>query len=97
MSYELKSARYLAQDILKQILQPGDTAIDATMGNGHDTAFLCETVGDCRTVRHFSAAAISGWMNASGIGYGLLFLISAGFRAGIIQSPRAGKPLRRLF
>lgn len=45
MSYELKSARYLAQDILKQILQPGDTAIDATMGNGHDTAFLCETVG----------------------------------------------------
>lgn len=26
-------------------LRPGDTAADFTMGNGHDTQFLCETVG----------------------------------------------------
>ena len=45
MSYELKSARFLARDILARAVQPGDIVIDATMGNGHDTAFLCEAVG----------------------------------------------------
>ena len=37
MSYELRSARYLAREILERAVQPGDTAVDATMGNGHDT------------------------------------------------------------
>lgn len=45
MGYELKSARYLARDVLEQAVQPGDTVIDATMGNGHDTLMLCESVG----------------------------------------------------
>lgn len=45
MSYELKSARYLAGEILSRAVQPGDMVIDATMGNGHDTLFLCEAVG----------------------------------------------------
>lgn len=45
MNYELRSARFLARDVLSQVLQPGDAVIDATMGNGHDTLFLCETVG----------------------------------------------------
>ena len=45
MSYELKSARYLAREVILQAVEPGDTAIDATMGNGHDTQMLCETVG----------------------------------------------------
>lgn len=27
-------------------LHAGDTAVDFTMGNGHDTEFLCRTVGD---------------------------------------------------
>lgn len=27
-------------------LKPGDTAVDYTMGNGHDTRFLSETVGE---------------------------------------------------
>ncbi len=45
MPYELKSARFLARDVLLQALRPGDTAVDATMGNGHDTLFLAETVG----------------------------------------------------
>ena len=46
MSYELKSARYLAADVLRQAIVPGDTVVDATMGNGHDTLFLCELVGE---------------------------------------------------
>ena len=45
MAYELKSARYLVAEILRAVLAPGDRAIDATMGNGHDTALLCSLVG----------------------------------------------------
>ena len=45
MSYELKSARFLARDALLRAVQPGDTVVDATMGNGHDTLFLAEQVG----------------------------------------------------
>ena len=46
MSYELRSARFLAADVLRQAIAPGDTAIDATMGNGHDTLLLCQLVGE---------------------------------------------------
>lgn len=45
MSYQLKSARYLARELVLKILRPGDAAVDATMGNGHDTEMLCEAVG----------------------------------------------------
>ena len=45
MGYELKSARYLAREVILQAVLPGDTAVDATMGNGHDTLMLCEAVG----------------------------------------------------
>ena len=45
VSYELKSARFLARDVLIRAVHPGDTVIDATMGNGHDTQFLCNAVG----------------------------------------------------
>ena len=53
MGYELKSARYLARDVLMQVLQPGDAAVDATMGNGHDTQLLCEAVGPTGRVYAF--------------------------------------------
>jgi ubiquinone/menaquinone biosynthesis C-methylase UbiE len=35
----------LAQEILRPLIRPGDLVIDATAGNGHDTAFLAECVG----------------------------------------------------
>ena len=53
MPYELRSARYLAADILSRAVAPGDTAVDATMGNGHDTLFLCQLVGERGTVYAF--------------------------------------------
>lgn len=34
----------LAHDLLARVLQPGDRAIDATAGNGHDTLFLAQRV-----------------------------------------------------
>lgn len=43
--YELKSARYVAAEIFRAVLEKGDRAIDATMGNGHDTETLCHLVG----------------------------------------------------
>ncbi len=57
MSYELKSARYLARDVLSRALQEGDRAVDATMGNGHDTLFLCEKVGPSGCVYAFDVQA----------------------------------------
>lgn len=35
----------LAQQAVAAVLQPGDLAVDATAGNGHDTLFLAEQVG----------------------------------------------------
>jgi hypothetical protein len=34
-----------AHNLIREILHPGDIAIDATIGNGHDTLFLAEQVG----------------------------------------------------
>lgn len=34
-----------AQAAWAQVLRPGDTAVDATCGNGHDTLFLAQAVG----------------------------------------------------
>ena len=41
----LRSARWVAAGYMAQVLQPGDLAVDATMGNGHDTERLAELVG----------------------------------------------------
>ena len=46
MGFVLRSARFLAQDALRAHLRPGDTAVDATLGNGHDACFLAELVGE---------------------------------------------------
>ncbi|MCA9003686.1 MAG: methyltransferase domain-containing protein [Planctomycetaceae bacterium] len=34
-----------AHELISTVLRPGETAIDATAGNGHDSCFLCQTVG----------------------------------------------------
>ena len=46
MAYVLRSARYIAAGALEQVVRPGDRVIDATLGNGHDTRFLAELVGE---------------------------------------------------
>lgn len=40
-----QSLTALAQQQVRQVLRPGDWAVDATAGNGHDTAFLADCVG----------------------------------------------------
>lgn len=41
-----KNAVEIAKVLCEQKLHHGDIAIDCTMGNGNDTAFLCELVGE---------------------------------------------------
>jgi len=43
----------LAQQRIKRIINTGDTCIDATMGNGHDTLFLAQSVGTSGRVYAF--------------------------------------------
>ena len=52
-AFALRSARFLAADCLRRFLLPGDTAVDATMGNGHDTTLLCDLVGESGRVYGF--------------------------------------------
>lgn len=51
--FVLRNARHLAADYLRRVLREGDTVIDATMGNGQDTLFLCELVGETGHVYAF--------------------------------------------
>lgn len=51
--FVLRNARHLAADYMARAIRPGDTVVDATMGNGKDTLFLCELVGECGRVYAF--------------------------------------------
>jgi len=42
-----------AHTIVRDRVRPGDIAVDATMGNGHDTLFLARLVGDAGHVYAF--------------------------------------------
>lgn len=43
---KLQRVLQYARTILTTALEPGDIAVDCTVGNGHDTVFLAELVGD---------------------------------------------------
>lgn len=45
MRFTLRNARFLAADYVRRTVREGDTAVDATLGNGGDTQFLAELVG----------------------------------------------------
>lgn len=49
----LQTALHFSHTLLKEIVQPGDLVIDATMGNGFDTLFLAELVGKTGKVYSF--------------------------------------------
>lgn len=56
----LKNSLYLSHEIIQKTVKNGDTVVDATAGNGKDTVFLAELVGDKGRVYSFDiqAAAI---------------------------------------
>jgi tRNA1(Val) A37 N6-methylase TrmN6 len=54
----------VAHDLINGVLHPGDIAVDATTGNGHDTLFLVEQIGPSGHVYGFDiqpAAIDSTW------------------------------------
>ena len=57
MAYELRSARWIASDVLHRVIEEGDTVIDATLGNGHDTVMLAELAGQTGRVIGFDIQA----------------------------------------
>ena len=46
MPIDFGSARLWAQEALCRAVRPGARCVDATLGNGHDCARLCELVGE---------------------------------------------------
>ena len=55
--YVLRNARHLAADYMIRTIREGDTVVDATMGNGKDTLFLCDLVGETGHVYAFDVQA----------------------------------------
>ncbi|MFC0611479.1 class I SAM-dependent methyltransferase [Scopulibacillus daqui] len=49
----IKGAVEFSHHCLSKVIQPGDTVVDATAGNGHDTLFLAKLVGKSGRVYGF--------------------------------------------
>lgn len=54
-----KNPLTLAHYLVSLYLKPGDTAVDATAGNGHDTLFLAQQVGAEGTVYAFDTQPLA--------------------------------------
>ena len=50
---DFRSARHWARELLDVTVREGSVCVDATMGNGHDTLYLAERVGDAGRVYAF--------------------------------------------
>ena len=46
MAKDFRSARFWAREMIEDAMFEGACAIDATMGNGYDTLWLCELAGE---------------------------------------------------
>ena len=55
--FVLRNARHLAADYMRRSIREGDAVVDATMGNGKDTLFLCELAGSAGHVYAFDVQA----------------------------------------
>ena len=55
--FVLRNARHLAADYMIRSIREGDRVVDATMGNGKDTLFLCGLVGETGHVYAFDVQA----------------------------------------
>ena len=73
----------LAHLLIRRRLQPGDSAVDATLGNGHDTLFLAQLVGESGRVWAFDPqpeahAAAKVEFAAQGVDPGRVTFLEAG-------------------
>ncbi|MHA8110953.1 tRNA (mnm(5)s(2)U34)-methyltransferase [Lactobacillaceae bacterium Melli_B4] len=56
---KLQPALYYSHTLLNKVVKPGDTVVDATVGNGNDTKFLADLVGRFGTVYGFDIQSIA--------------------------------------
>lgn len=57
--FELKNALKLSHDYMDQLVQEGDSVVDATVGNGKDTLFLASLVGSSGKVYGFDVVELA--------------------------------------
>jgi len=57
LANDFRSARFWASEIIEKALYEGAHAVDATLGNGHDAAWLCGMVGASGRVYGFDVQA----------------------------------------
>lgn len=57
MANDFRSARFWARAMVEDALFEGARVVDATMGNGHDTQWLCELAGKTGRVYAFDVQA----------------------------------------
>jgi len=55
----LQNSLSISHDIVSRTVQPGDIVVDATAGNGYDTLFLAELVGDAGHVYSFDIQTVA--------------------------------------
>lgn len=55
----LKNSLHISHELVSKVVQPGDTVVDATMGNGNDTLFLGNLVGDRGKVYAFDVQQLA--------------------------------------
>jgi len=86
----------VAHTLIRTILRSGDVAIDATVGNGHDTLFLADCVGPSGTVYGFdiqqqALAATTQRLSEVGLKHVVLFNRShAELESALAELPRGG-------
>lgn len=86
----------LAHDAVRAVLRPGETAVDATAGNGHDTEFLARLVGPAGRVFAFDVqpAALdrtAARLRAAGLGNVTLFCRDHAELAAAVPAGCAGR------
>lgn len=55
----LKNSLHISHDLVSKVVKPGDIVVDATMGNGNDTLFLAQLVGDQGKVYAFDVQQLA--------------------------------------
>jgi predicted methyltransferase len=55
----LKNSLSISHELVSKVVQPGDIVVDATMGNGNDTLFLANLVGDLGKVYAFDVQQLA--------------------------------------
>lgn len=55
----LKNSLNISHELVSKVVQPGDIVVDATMGNGNDTLFLANLVGEAGRVYAFDVQQLA--------------------------------------